>query len=414
MEPQGLTTPCLFSTDLPAIVALEVHSPETAHAFRADLSAVAATSRAAIGAQRAKSQDNTWSIWCDFCAEHHVDPLLQAVTDPIPYLQVFAQRYRDGRLAKNGQPVRARTVEDALRAVGQTMASMGAKDHRLEGPNKLEYRLSQLIAGWKRMDPASVRVKPVPLSLIDYGYQMAANTTSKFQRAVVDMSYIGFYYLNRPGEYSLPSQDDALSAPFRLMDVEFSIGQRTFNASTASLADITSATFARLIFTKQKNAVPGEKVGHARSGHAYACPVRALIRRTLALRQDQARPDTPLYEVRENNQTRSVAPHHVTAMLRISAAATFLTVGIDPATISARSLRAGGAMALLCAQVDTDIIRLVGRWRSDEMLRYLHIQAYPLMHTFARAMTVQGSFTLLPGQNIPAVVLPLLDQQLPP
>ena len=72
---------------------------------------LAHANRAAIGAQRAQFlKDNTCCIWCDFCAEHHIDSLLQAVADPIPYLQIFAQWYRDGRLAKNGQPVRARTV----------------------------------------------------------------------------------------------------------------------------------------------------------------------------------------------------------------------------------------------------------------------------------------------------------------
>jgi hypothetical protein len=76
----------------------------------------------------------------------------------------------------------------------------------------------------------------------------------------------------------------------------------------------------------------------------------------------------------------------------------------------ARSLRAGGAMALLCAKVDTNIIHLVGQWRSDKMLCYLHLQAYPLMHTFAHQMHSQGSFTLLPGQTVPPAVLPLLDQ----
>jgi hypothetical protein len=58
-------------------------------------------------------------------------------------------------------------------------------------------------------------------------------------------------------------------------------------------------------------------------------------------------------------------------------------------------------MALLCAQVDTDVIRLLGRWRSDEMLRYLHIQAEPVMRDFARRMLVGGSFTLLPNQTVP-------------
>ena len=46
---------------------------------------------AAVGAQRAQSQDNTWGIWCKFYAEQHIDSLLQAVADPISYLQVLAQ-----------------------------------------------------------------------------------------------------------------------------------------------------------------------------------------------------------------------------------------------------------------------------------------------------------------------------------
>ena len=58
-------------------------------------------------------------------------------------------------------------------------------------------------------------------------------------------------------------------------------------------------------------------------------------------------------------------------------------------------------MALLCAHVDTDIIRLVGRWRSDEMLRYLHVQAEPVMRQFANLMVIGGNYTLLPAQDVP-------------
>ena len=46
--------------------------------------------------------------------------------------------------------------------------------------------------------------------------------------------------------------------------------------------------------------------------------------------------------------------------------------------ISAQSLCAAGSMALLYAHVDSDLIRLLGRWRSDEMLRYLHVQVKPV------------------------------------
>jgi hypothetical protein len=58
-------------------------------------------------------------------------------------------------------------------------------------------------------------------------------------------------------------------------------------------------------------------------------------------------------------------------------------------------------MALLVSKVDTDLIRLLGRWRSNEMLRYLHLQAKPIMHRFARLMVTHGNYHLLPNSNVP-------------
>ena len=71
-------------------------------------------------------------------------------------------------------------------------------------------------------------------------------------------------------------------------------------------------------------------------------------------------------------------------------------LGIQPHEVSARSLRPAGAMALLCAHVDSDTIRLLGRWRSDEMLRYLHVQAQPIMHRFSQRMLQAGNYTMIP------------------
>lgn len=36
-------------------------------------------------------------------------------------------------------------------------------------------------------------------------------------------------------------------------------------------------------------------------------------------------------------------------------------------------------MALLVAEVDPDIIQILGRWRPDEMFHYLHLSAEPIM-----------------------------------
>lgn len=75
-------------------------------------------------------------------------------------------------------------------------------------------------------------------------------------------------------------------------------------------------------------------------------------------------------------------------------------LGFTAEEVSARSLRAGGAMALLVAEVDTDVIRLLGRWRSDEMFRYLHLTAEPIMRNFAHRM-LHADYTISPNQLVP-------------
>ena len=68
-----------------------------------------------------------------------------------------------------------------------------------------------------------------------------------------------------------------------------------------------------------------------------------------------------------------------------------------PADISACSLWSSSAMAMLCTELDTDKIQVLGHWWSDEMLWYLHMQAYPLVSTFAAAMLLHGTFHFIPN-----------------
>jgi hypothetical protein len=61
-------------------------------------------------------------------------------------------------------------------------------------------------------------------------------------------------------------------------------------------------------------------------------------------------------------------------------------------------------MALLYVHVDTDTIRLIGYWWSEEMIRYLlHVHAEPsIMCDIASKMISIGNFTLHPGPAVPA------------
>jgi hypothetical protein len=104
------------------------------------------------------------------------------------------------------------------------------------------------------------------------------------------------------------------------------------------------------------------------------------------------------------NRPRRLAPKDITHLLRLAVILLGPQYGFLPKNISGGSLRASGAMALLCANVDTDRIRLIGCWRSDEMLRYLHVQAEPIMRHFSSRMLAGGNFTLLPNHEVPLLV----------
>ena len=57
-------------------------------------------------------------------------------------------------------------------------------------------------------------------------------------------------------------------------------------------------------------------------------------------------------------------------------------------------------MALLVGKFDPDIIQILGRWRSDEMFRYLHLSAEPIMKNFAVKM-LNADYIIAPSQLVP-------------
>jgi len=215
------------------------------------------------------------------------------------------------------------------------------------------------------------------------------------------LAYITFFFLLRPGEYC-NGGNETDSTPFCLRDITFYIGVHCFSALTATTAQIRAATYVSLFFTTQKNGVKGEAIGHGRSGHPTACPVRRIGDRVLYLRSLGARPGAPLAPLASiyfSGKWRSITSSEITSTLCASATSIGDKAGLRPKEISARSLRAGGAMALLLGKVDTDTIKLVGRWRSDAMLVYLHVSARPIMQQHAPIMVQHGAYALIPGPD---------------
>ena len=52
-------------------------------------------------------------------------------------------------------------------------------------------------------------------------------------------------------------------------------------------------------------------------------------------------------------------------------------------------------MDLIMAQVDPDTIRLVGRWRSDTIIHYLHTTAKLFIEVLSAEMFEHGTYALI-------------------
>ena len=379
---------------------MAIMHPTVLSEFRADLSAAQDEMRAGVTYKTSRTAANMWDLWLDFCASFPVDPEFAENEDPIPYLQVFAHRYRNGRIQPSGKSVRSGTVQSALRHVGQAYKSMGTRDIRLDATGNTDFRLARQIRCYTKQDPPPKRVKPIPIQVV-HALVEAAHAQQPHDDAfdaITDMICIAFFFLMRPGEYTKTSDD----TPFKMQDVKLFIGPVPLDPSTATNAQFEAVTAVSITFTDQKNGVKGEVITHGRTEHPRTCPTRAVVRRIKYLKSIQAPPETPLCAYFERNRMRFVNAKAVTAALRAGIILVGQdTVDIKPSEVEARSLRAGGATALLVAGVDTDHIQLLGRWKSDAMLRYLHIQADPVVRRYARDMFNGGRITFRPGTYVP-------------
>ena len=230
---------------------------------------------------------------------------------------------------------------------------------------------------------------------------------------VVDLAIVAFFFLLRPGEYCYTGEKDTRSSPFLFQDIYLTIGGKVYCGPTAPLNDqndVSRITYAVLQFRDQKNAVRGEQVGHAATSDPFYCPAKALGRICLRLLQSNAAADTPIYRVRANGAWHTAKSLHISRALKHSANLLYPITGISSHLLSARSLRPGGATALLCAGIDSDSIALLGRWKSDAMLRYLRVQAASHVRNFAQSMVDHGSYTFAPT----AFQAGGLPQQAPP
>lgn len=373
------------------------------------------------------AKGRAFTRWITFCRGLNVDPSLRGILgaeDRLSYLLVYGIQLR--RNGQAGQPIRSDTVSNILLAVGEGITDMGEPDPRQETPGQQKYHpiFAAFLKAMRDEDSPATRSYPVNTTILrrlPVILDFADVDAGQANRTTTDLCVVGFYWLLRPVEY-LASSGEGRSQAFRLCDIYFTIHGRVWLATdpTLSLNDETvlRITHAQLTFTDQKSGVPGEQIGHQATSDPLLCPCKALGRIAQHLRRFSAPPDTPIHTFYHGGQTETVPPEYVTNALRHAAQDIQTLTGIDPRLLSARSLRPGGATALLCAGVDPNNIKLLGRWRSDSMLVYLRIHAAAHTKHFAQRMLDAGAYTFAPGTydlpdanpiQMPATVADLLD-----
>jgi hypothetical protein len=393
--------------------------------FDADLRLALQAADSSIIPKTAAARLAIFQHWTRFCASFGHAPCLSAIADNetrLCYLLVFGLRVRRTGTTQAGDPVRADSVAKALLAVGAGITMLGAEDPRKQvpGAERNHPLLASFLKALHDEDDPAQRAYPANIHILNNLPQVRPdNLSPALWDHVCDLCTVGFFWMLRPAEY-LQSASTGRSQAFTLADITFHTPTGTFAATDASLndLDVTRLIRATLTFTDQKNAVKGEQISHNATTHASLCPVKALARICQHLRQHLAPAHTPLYAHhatawswnRPYLTVTNITPARITFALKRAAQTIESVTGISPKLLSSRSLRAGGATALLCAGVEADVIQLLGRWQSDAMLRYLRVAAHAHRTNFAQAMLLAGTYTFAPGTCTEHTPRPVPDQ----
>jgi hypothetical protein len=162
----------------------------------------------------------------------------------------------------------------------------------------------------------------VPELMVDLGYGKHGTAHSQ---AIGDLALIAFYYLLRIGEYTVKSKraNTKQTVQFKLEDVRFFKRDKTntlvclpTNAPTSLILTADSAT---LKLDNQKNGWKGVCIHQEANGEPFKCPVRAIARRVIHLREHNANGKTFLSTFFQTNARYDVCGEDVSKGLKMAA-----------------------------------------------------------------------------------------------
>lgn len=230
-------------------------------------------------------------------------------------------------------------------------------------------------------------------------------TANELDATIGDLALIAFYYLLRVGEYTVKHSRNHTkqTIQFRYKDVTFfkkdAHGRLRQLHRMASTSDIMTADSATLKLDNQKNGWKGVCIHQQTNGEPILCPVRALGRRILHIRQFAFSPDTFLstfvssggrFDVTDNDMRNSLK--RAAELLNYP---TYKGIPID--RIDTHSLQSGGANALSLSGYSDREIQKMGRWRSATFKEYIREELNCFSHGMSKNMKRSFNFVNISG-----------------
>ena len=136
----------------------------------------------------------------------------------------FAGVVRIGYFGR-GRNVQGGTVSGALTAIGNNLTLVKSKEAtKLRGKDKYLSRISQMLDGFKKDNPPTVKKLPctidLPEKMVSWGLEKGA---TPLEKAVGDIVLVVMYYLLRIGGYTVKryNNDTKQTKQYKMRDVTF-------------------------------------------------------------------------------------------------------------------------------------------------------------------------------------------------
>ena len=125
-------------------------------------------------------------------------PDLSGVSDPVPYLYMFADHICVRTLEANGAIIKKRTVEVYLCNMTHIFSGMGTEDPRLDFLVKIDLCFSRQLHVYAQAEPPPYRIRPVPISLL-HKCCSHLHSDDAHQQYVKDLLFMGLFFILRTG-----------------------------------------------------------------------------------------------------------------------------------------------------------------------------------------------------------------------